>query len=255
MKLVVNWGSVCGVVAIFLASCADPPQYSNVPEIIFDNIIFKDIADPSAVDSLIVTVRFKDGDGDIGLEASELSPPYNDKFYFRLEGLRAVPTAVPPSASDGTYITYKTNRTIAKFDSLPDFVKPYNCVNWEIKTVNQKLDTFYFQLNPNHYNFFVDFYIKSNDGTYNKFNWLEQFAYPNCGVTSFDQRFPILSKDLSQKTPLDGSIRNSMQSAGFLPLFSIKTLMLKITIQDRALNKSNTVTTGDFKLLDIRKGG
>ena len=241
MKLVVNWVAGCVVVAIFLASCADPPLYSNVPEIIFDNIIFRDIADPSAVDSLIVTVRFKDGDGNLGLDASELSAPYNDKTYFRF--------------LDGTYVTYKTKRTIAQYDTLPPFSKPYNCINWEIKTVNAKLDTFYFQLNPNHYNFFVDFFIKNNDGSYTKFDWLAQFAYPNCGVTSFNQRFPILSKDLSRKTPLDGSIRNSMESAGFLPLFSIKTLMLKITIQDRALIKSNTITTGDFKLLDIRKSG
>lgn len=241
MKLVVNWVAGCVVVAIFLASCADPPQYSPIPEIIFDNIIFRDIADPSAVDSLIVTIRFKDGDGDLGLEASELEAPYHDKTYYRF--------------ADGTYVTYKTRRTNPKYDTLPAFVKPYNCINWEIKTVNQKLDTFYFKLNPNHYNFFVDFFIKSNNGTYTKFDWLAQFAYPNCGVTSFNQRFPIISKDLSRKIPLDGSIRNSMESAGFLPLFSIKTLMLKITIQDRALNKSNTVTTGDFTLSNIRKSG
>ena len=156
MKLVVNWVAGCVVVAIFLASCADPPQYSPIPEIIFDNIIFRDIADPSAVDSLIVMIRFKDGDGDLGLEASELEAPYNDKTYYRF--------------ADGTYVTYKTRRTNPKYDTLPAFVKPYNCINWEIKTVNQKLDTFYFKLNPNHYNFFVDFFIKNNNGTYAKFD-------------------------------------------------------------------------------------
>ena len=240
MKLVIKGAGMCAVLAIFLASCADPPQYSDIPEIVFDNIIFRDIADPSAVDTLIVTVRFKDGNGDLGLDATELSAPYNDKTYFRF--------------ADGTYLTYKSKRTIPQYDTLPSFVKPYNCVNWEIKTVNQKVDTFYFQLNPNHYNIFVDFFIKNGDGTYTEFDWQREFVYPNCGIP-FDGRFPILSKDPTRKTALDGTIRYSMQTAGFLPLFSIKTLMLKITIQDRALNKSNTVTTGDFKLLDIRKSG
>ena len=241
MKLVVNWVAGCVVVAIFLASCADPPQYSNVPEIIFDNIIFRDIADPSAVDSLIVTVRFKDGDGNLGLDASELSAPYNDKTYFRFP--------------DGTFVTYKTKRTIAKYDTLPPFSKPYNCINWEIKTVNAKLDTFYFQLNPNHYNIFVDFFVLNNDGVYTEFDWQKDFTYPNCGIP-FDGRFPVLSKDLSRKTPLDGTIRYAMQSTGFLILFSNKTLKLKITIQDRALNKSNTVETiPAFNLQQITKKG
>ena len=241
MKLVVNWVAGCVVVAIFLASCADPPQYSNVPEIIFDNIIFRDIADPSAVDSLIVTVRFKDGDGNLGLDASELSAPYNDKTYFRFP--------------DGTFVTYKTKRTIAKYDTLPPFSKPYNCINWEIKTVNAKLDTFYFQLNPNHYNIFVDFFVLNNDGVYTEFDWQKDFTYPNCGIP-FDGRFPVLSKDLSRKTPLDGTIRYAVQSTGFLILFSNKTLKLKITIQDRALNKSNTVETiPAFNLQQITKKG
>lgn len=240
MKLLINWAGVCGMVAIFLASCADPPQYSNVPEIVFDNIIFRDIADPSSVDTLIITVRFKDGDGDLGLDATELSAPYHNKTYYRF--------------ADGTYVTYKTRRTIPRYDTLPAFIKPYNCINWEIKTVNAKLDTFYFQLNPNHYNIFVDFFVKNNDGSYKEFDWQKEFSYPNCGIP-FDGRFPILSKDPSSKTPLDGTIRYGMQSTGFLALFSIKTLMLKITIQDRELNKSNTVSTGDFKLLDIRKSG
>src|SRR5436189_1142907 len=128
MKLVANWVSLCVILAVFVAACADPPQYSNTPEIIFDNIIFRDVADPSAVDSLIISVRFKDGDGDLGLDATETGSPYHDKTYYRF--------------ANGVYVTYKTKRTVAGFDTLPPFVHPYNCINWEIKTLNNVVDTF-----------------------------------------------------------------------------------------------------------------
>ena len=42
---------------------------------------------------------------------------------------------------------------------------------------------------------------------------------------------------------------------GFLFLFSVKTLKLRITIQDRMLNKSNTIESGDFTLQQIKKSG
>ena len=232
---------MCGMAALLLASCFDPPQYGPNPEIEFEKIVLKDIANPSVADSLILSVKFKDGDGDLGLDPAELSAPYNEKFYFRF--------------SDGSYITYKTKRTNKNYDTLPAFVKPYNCINWEVKTVNLKVDTFYIQLNPNHYNIFVDFFIFDNaTQTFKEFDWQKEFAYPNCGQT-YDGRFPILSKDLSQKTPLDGTIHYAMQSIGFTILFSIKAFYLEVTIQDRILNKSNTIRTPTHTLQEITVKG
>jgi hypothetical protein len=254
MKLVVNWVSLCIVLAAFAASCADPPEYSNTPEILFDNIIFRDVVDPALPDSLIITVKFKDGDGDLGLDPQETGPPYHDQVFYQITPGGLIP--VWKLANDGTYITYKTKRAMGVNDTLPDFVHPYNCVNWEIKTVNSKVDTFYFQLNPNHYNIFVDFFYFDNSiQDYKEFNWQTELHYPGCGQT-YDGRFPILSKDLGQATPLDGSIRYAMQSTGFLVLFSTKTLKLKVTIQDRALHKSNTIETiPPFTLQQITKKG
>lgn len=244
MKPFSNWAALVAVSLIFLASCFDPPTYSPIPSIEFDNIIFRDVADPSAVDSLIVSVRFKDGDGDLGLDPSLRSdtlPPFNAKYYYL--------------TPEGTLVTYKTKRTDPRYDTLPAFVKPYNCINWEVRSINKKLDTLYVEMNKDHYNFFVEFYIKNPDGSYRLFDWQTEFAnYPSCGET-YNGRFPILAKnkDFSQKTPLDGTIRYAMKSTGFLVLFSIKTLKLRITIQDRALNRSNTVETGDFTLQGIKK--
>lgn len=225
---------------LFATSCFDPPVYSETPVIEFQKVEFVDVPEASESDTLILSVTFKDGDGDLGIDPSETAPPFNNKWYF-LDG-------------QDNIITYKTKRTDPNYDTLPAFVKPYNCVNWEVDTLKGVLDTIYFELNPNHYNIYVDFLVKNSDGSFTQFDWTKEFTYPNCGIT-FDGRFPILSKDLSRKSPLDGTIRYGMSSTGFLILFSIKTLKLRITIQDRHFNKSNTIETPEFTLQSIKRSG
>ena len=250
MKRLGNWVIVCVATSLLLGSCFDPPQYSPVPLIEFDNIVFKDVTDPAASDSLILTIRFKDGDGDLGLSTDETGcynvdgkqVCYNPRYYFQLP--------------DGTFITYKNyriNHASGKNDTLPAFIKPANCLKWDVRTVNGKVDTFYVQQNPDFYNIFIEFWVKNDfpAGSYTQYKIEEQFGYPQCAL-SFNGRFPRLS---NEKTPLDGTIRYAMQSVGFNLIFAAKTLKLKITIQDRALNRSNTVETGDFDLTKIKKSG
>jgi hypothetical protein len=243
MKLLGNWLILCGVCAVLLASCFDPPTYSNLPVIDDVSAVFVDVADPSIVDSLLLSVKFKDGDGDLGLSASETgcynisgkSVCFNDKFYYKF--------------ADGTYVTYKTKRTKPGYDTLPPFIKPYNCTKWEVTDkITSKLDTFYYLKNPNYNNIFVAFLIQNQTtGVFEEFKWEEQFSYPGCAL-NFDGRFPILAKDPTQKTPLEGTIRYAMKSVGFLALFGNKAMKLRVTIQDRQLNKSNTAETKPFSL-------
>ncbi len=248
MKFLLKALAPLSLVALFMASCFDPPVYSLTPVIDLESLSFVDAEDPSAFDTLTVALKFKDGDGNLGLGTNETGEPFNDKYYFGLPN--GTPIANP--SPDDNLMVFST-RKIPPYDTLPDFKKPYNCINWLIDTIQNKLDTFYFQLNPNHYNIFVDFLVKNADGTFTEFNWLTEFNYPGCGLT-FDGRFPILS-DLNHKTPLDGTIKYGMVSTGFLVLFSIKTLKLRITIQDRAFNKSNVVETKEFTLQSIKKSG
>lgn len=249
--------------ALFLASCFDPPEYAPSPSIEYESVSFIDVANPSDPDSLILTIRFKDGDGDLGLDANDPSDtlyPYQNRTFF--DTVKSSNAGYYYPFNDGTFITYETKRTSPygwkqkhlAYDTLPAFSNPYNCVNWQVLAMNNEVDTFYFELNPDHHNIFVEFLVKNSDGTFTEFDWTEEFAYPQCGIT-FDGRFPVLSKDLSQKSALDGKIRYGMPSTGFMILFSIKTLKLRITIQDRTLNKSNVVETPEFTLQQIKKSG
>jgi hypothetical protein len=227
-------------ISLGLGGCFTPPEFPVQPQIEFESIVFKEYGSgfDAEADSLILTIAFSDGDGDLGLAPSELecvseSICYNNKFFF-----------LKP---DGTILTYKDKRTNSAYSTLPAFVKPYNCINWEVSTDNTgKVDTFYFELNPDHYNIEVDFLVKNPDGTFTEFDWTEEFNYPNCG-TSFDGRFPILYKE-EPGTPLEGILRYSMGSIGFKALFSVKTLKLRVQIKDRALNKSNEIFTPEFTL-------
>ncbi len=153
------WGlSLVVIFGLIVFSCLEAPQYSEIPDIEFEEIVFKDIKDASSADSLILTIKFRDGDGNIGLDPSDTQEPYNDKYYFQFP--------------DKTYITYKTKRTNPNYDTLPAFVKPYNCTNWEVYTQNQKvIDTLYFELNPNHYNILITFQVKDASGNFNDFDW------------------------------------------------------------------------------------
>ena len=69
-----------------LSSCLKEPEYSTTPEISFDNIrvnrsypLINGQIDPKGqpTDTVTITLRYQDGDGDLGLNQSEVdSPPY-----------------------------------------------------------------------------------------------------------------------------------------------------------------------------------
>lgn len=239
MKVILGLGVVL-VFVLGVTSCFDPPEYPNTPEIEFENIVFKDIANPSDPDSLILFINFRDGDGNLGLEPNENACVfvgsdticYNEKNYYR-------------SVIDGRFLNYAEKRTNPNFFNLPDYVKPFDCINWEIvfDAAGLPRDTIYFELNENHYNIFIDFLVKQNDGTFQEFDWRTEFC------TTYDGRFPILAKnkDLSVAGPIEGTLRYAMLSTGFKFQFSVKTLKLRIQIQDRLLNKSNIIETTEFQ--------
>jgi hypothetical protein len=247
-----------------MVSCFNPPEYPVVPNIEFDNISFVEGTD---TDSLILSLRFKDGDGDIGLsdaddQLNEFTKIYAERFYFTQSGQRYVIQDIvqlrdsPRKEESDLFksLLKFNNRKKSPFDSLPGFVRPYSCLNWDIlkKTLSNNVeintDTVYFQLNPDHYNIFIKFMIKQADGSWKEYNIREEF----CTTIGYDGRIPVLAKD-DGETPLQGTIRYAMQSVAFKQTFSIKTLKLRVKIQDRALNKSNEIETKEFTLSDITR--
>jgi hypothetical protein len=83
MFMKIGKGFAVLIVSMVLGSCFNPPEFPNVPEIAFDRIEFNDGGE---VDSLVLYITFKDGDGDLGLSAEkidDLGAPYNNITYYQ----------------------------------------------------------------------------------------------------------------------------------------------------------------------------
>ncbi|MFZ6001465.1 MAG: hypothetical protein ACOYW3_13225 [Bacteroidota bacterium] len=225
-------------------SCFEPPEFPLEPQIDFKSVRFRDMADPNT-DSLVVEVFFKDGDGNLGLDPAEIG--CYDAGDKQICHQREFELFVTEGPNTGKPINYAMKRTDPSFKSYPAYVRPYSCTHWKLayNKDDQVIDTVAIELNPDHYNIFVDFLVKQADGSFKEFDFMTEFCQ------TYDGRFPILSKDPSQKNTLEGVIRYGMPSQGFKSLFSIKTLKLRIQVQDRLLNKSNIVESPEFTLQSI----
>lgn len=250
------------IILSLLASCIDAPEFPDTPKIKFNQIIFKDLSNGS--DSLIVSIDFEDGDGDLGLSGDETAPPYNQRIYFSNKTGRELPvptnriTETELEAFADELMTFADRATV---DTLPPYSGDAICLNWDTSieleipvTLNDgrdviaqfESDTIYFKTNPRHFNFLVDYYINRGAG-FELFDWKLEI---DCS-TDFNGRFPKLNFEEEDKA-IEGTIRYGMPSVGFLPLFGDELLKLEVTIIDRAGNFSNTVETPPFRLSDIR---
>ena len=274
-------GVVLFLSVIMLGSCFNPPEFPIEPQIAFKDITFK--RGGISGDSLLLSITFKDGDGDLGFDGSNplySSYPFHPiDYYLEKNGeLTKVATEkvydnVPPllkidDGQSGKLVSVRT-RNKPGYGNLPEYVLPYSCSAYNYDTVYVTsfdksifdksynivdslvssnpndpkiyllLDTLYYTYNPNHYNITVEFGTKNSDGSYTEFDWREEFC------SNYDGRFPVLTEN---KVPLDGTLRYSMISTGFLSLFGGKTLRLKVQIKDKALHLSQTITTPDFKI-------
>lgn len=229
------WGLVLIVLStVILSACYKAPKFANTPSISFNKIIFKKGSTDFETDSLILTVNFQDGDGDLGLRSQGLDTgaPYHDLTMFFDGDINLVTLA---------------HRNLPDYDTLPPYEFPYYCINY---TVIEN-DTIYVQPNKFHFNIYVKYFVRKN-GIYTEFDWLTAFD-PVCGQ-SFNGRFPLLNNP-NRSRPLEGKLSYKMKSAGFELLFRQDTLRLDLYIIDRALNISNTISTPEFVLKNITVGG
>lgn len=243
-----------------VASCFQPPDYPVSPEIEFEDVYY---GDGQSGDSIVVTFKFKDGDGDIGLGSaqSETFPPFHERWYYAsapldLEACRNtrrcfyLPNPGTNPVEFAKFIKYKAKRTGQPVaDTLEAFVNPYACSRWEvIKGANSlTLDTVYYRPNEHHNNIFIEFQVKNGNDwvAYDEGGLLN---YPECRALAFNSRIPILMRG-EPGSPLEGRISYSIKTfADYKILFGSNLLRLKISIEDRALHRSNEIFTREFNL-------
>lgn len=205
-------------------ACVNPPEdFPTVPQINFESLEY---APTSGADSLIVGIKFQDGEGDLGLSSTEINPPFNAVDFQR--------------DAAGNLITYSKR---------PAGAPSYNPVDWVIDPIfnNQVVkDTIWVKQNLNQYNIFVRFYIKRN-GKFTEFKWSDPPFY-----TTFNGRFPrILTTEEGQA--VEGTIRYGMLSSGWQSIFRTDTIRVDVEIQDRALNRSNQVSSPEVTLKQITR--
>ena len=160
--MIINKSSILFFASVALcAGCVDAPEFDNAPKIEYEGLYFGKA--PSGEDSLVVSVSFKDGDGDLGFgtgpEAVE-NPFHHINFFVNDNGrLLSVPSSLvlsfegykykssgktPRSASyfiPTPEVAVKELITLASINdgfSLPPFTSPYNCFINEEAYLNEQ---------------------------------------------------------------------------------------------------------------------
>jgi hypothetical protein len=135
---------------VLFSACFNPPEFNNTPSIQFEGISFS--KSPNGEDSLVVSISFKDGDGDLGLSPSsgpDTDSPYHEVNFFANDNGQLYPIRGIRIESFSGY-SYKGSKLTPKYPSyyieptkataelitlqsrndgfsLPPFSPPYDC--------------------------------------------------------------------------------------------------------------------------------
>jgi hypothetical protein len=267
--------------------CFRPPEYPDTPQIAFERLRLTDTA------SLVLTFHVRDGNGDIGLSSDDITDPFHpygvvvgqdDEIITFNNSVNGPYGLIPAVQLPITYTLFKgrdennnaiiETRTVlglfragdrqffsadderpTDFDCLEYEIMSFYTVDQEIvngnvvsETLIEEVDTVFVQRNPSHFNIYIELQIKQGA------NYVA-FELDECDP-GYTARFPLFKKSNIGR-PLDGNISYAFFSVLFQdpessPLLT-ETLRLRFYIYDRALQKSNEVTTPDFRLLDLRQ--
>lgn len=287
MKVVVKGLAILCFFSIMLGSCFDPPQFPSVPEIVFQKVKFCDVNNNSLPDSIIISLNFKDGDGDLGLDTQNplySSSPFNYANFFQTNSngeLLPITTTAGQLKQPSGEITLidvldiadpaKGNLVFARTRKNPLYsnLPVYSCVDYEYREfIIDERDKIVLGDSPKNIvdtiktadaNYLLvkdTLYIQSNPNHYNiEIDFLVEtssgfvhYDFRKEFCTTFDGRFPILTE---KNSALDGTLTYAMESRGFLILFGGKTLKLRIQVKDQALHLSNIIETPPFTLASV----
>ncbi|MBL0739607.1 hypothetical protein [Chryseolinea lacunae] len=114
-----------GFSALIAGACFSPPDLPIAPQITYEGDIYF-VKGQGVQDSLVVTINFKDGDGDLGLSSSAIGSPYNDINLYL--------------ANNGDTIALGKN---ALYDNLPPLVEVPNGATGKLVSVRTPKDPAY----------------------------------------------------------------------------------------------------------------
>lgn len=144
---------------VLVSACFNPPEFSNTPEIEFEGVYFG--LSPAGEDSLVISVSFRDGNGDLGLSATgdDESPYHEINFYANKNGeLAPISSYLPQSLNgyilkvakqtpDPTYALDLPPDGVAELITLqsrnegftlPPFVDPFKCASNDEAYLNDR---------------------------------------------------------------------------------------------------------------------
>src|SRR5688572_17534632 len=88
------------------SSCFDPPEFDDIPKIDFEGLYFGVTPDDGEMDSVVLSIKFQDGDGDLGLESNaernpnHFSTPFQSSFYYLESGGGLIPVSTYVGVTD-----------------------------------------------------------------------------------------------------------------------------------------------------------
>jgi hypothetical protein len=221
-----------GMLALTIGCEEDEPNYPIEPFIEFKSLTFQNTAAAHLYDTLKLTINYRDGDGDLGLDYSEINPPFHSTNYFLAKDGVLYPVGIymgttnenPPRIfspvlevqpdQDGKLATIHT-RDLGYDIPLLEF--PYTCSNYTglddslyllrkddrildaTHTITEVIpigDTELLKISGS------NFYFERNPNHYNIFvdylveqpnGSFQEFDWEKEFCTSFDGRFPVVS--------------------------------------------------------------
>lgn len=113
------------LLALSAISCFDQPDFPSTPEIVYNDLEFREFGGFSDPDSLVLKISFKDGDGDLGINKivttdgqmiDNINDPYHDSNFFLYDG-----TGLPKAIGTQTFYTDTLQNGRAEFVPLKVF--------------------------------------------------------------------------------------------------------------------------------------
>ncbi|QIL77740.1 hypothetical protein [Hymenobacter sp. HDW8] len=169
-------GALLLLTGLTVSSCLEPPEYPETPTIDFERITSQRISDASGTyDKVTITVSFRDGDGDLGLNEADKT---DDSPWARIK------------------------------NGLP---------------------------NPYYNNYYLTPSIRNAQGDF------VELELPDPSF-NYNSTYPPLATD-DREAPLRGELNFTYDFYVGSPFTPGQTVRFNVSIFDRALNQSNTVTT------------